>query len=124
MLTHCTAAGRKVWLYGHQEVALSFTKYARNGRPCLRLITVQDGVEAGTYAVCTVNLPQVAMQEDEVAIKTWFENVGMLGWLIDHGIVSHPLRYAYLANVFIPICSLLIRDDTVSAEQDSHTAQR
>lgn len=119
MPVHCTATHQRVRCYGHQEVVLSFSRYLRNGRHCLRLISVQDGAETGTCAVCTVNLPHIPMRGDEVAIKTWYENVGMLGWLIDQGIVSHPLHYAYLANVFIPVCALLIQDDRLPAEDDS-----
>jgi hypothetical protein len=111
MLCHGIAEGKRIRHYGNREVALSFTKYKRNGRTCLRLMAVKDGVEAEPVAVCTVNLPDIAMSENEVAIKTWYENVGMLGWLMDHGIVSAPQRYDCFANVFIPVCVLLIRDD-------------
>ncbi|HEY3439431.1 MAG TPA: hypothetical protein VGK29_01705 [Paludibaculum sp.] len=111
MIHHCIAEGKKVRLYGHREVVLSFTKYLRNDRICLRLLAIRDGAEAEPLAVCSVNLPGVPMSENEIAVKTWYENVGMLGWLMDEGIVSHPLRYAYFANVFIPICALLIRED-------------
>jgi len=113
MSCHCIAEGKRVRLYGKREVVLSFTRYLRNGRICLRLMAVEDGVEAGPVAVCTVNLPHVPMAENEVAIKTWFENVGMLGWLMDQGIISEPQHYACFATVFIPICTLLIREDKV-----------
>jgi hypothetical protein len=54
------------------------------------------------------------MAENEVAIKTWYENVGMLEWLMDEGVVSKPQRYAYFSGVFIPICCLLTPDDLES----------
>lgn len=111
MIAHCTVRGKRVRCYGNTEVVLSYGTYLRNGRTCLRLMGVKDGHETEPVAVCTVNLPQVPMAPDEMAIKTWYENVGMLGWLMDEGIVSAPLRYAYFAGVFIPICSLLIRPD-------------
>lgn len=114
MSSHCIAEGRRVRHYGSREVVLSFTRYLRNDRICLRLMAVRDGAEAEPLAVCTVNLPAVAMRENEVAIKTWYENVGMLGWLLDQRIISEPQRYAYFAGVFIPVCSLLIREDHVA----------
>lgn len=95
--------------YGNSEVTLSFTTYSRNGRTCLRLLPAGAAPDAPPLAVCTVNLPSVPMDPGEVAIKTWHENVGMLGWLIDEGIVSHPLRYLSFAGVFIPVCALLVR---------------
>lgn len=110
MIHHCVAAGKRVRHYGNREVVLSFTKYLRNDRVCLRLLAVRDGAEAEPVAICSVNLPGVAMNENEIAVKTWYENVGMLGWLTDEGIVSPPLRYAYFANVFIPICALLTQE--------------
>jgi hypothetical protein len=113
MVAHCTASGRRVRPYGHKEVALSFTQYARNGRICLRLMEVENRQEAGPCAVCTVNLPVIPMADNEVAIKTWNENVGMLEWLMDEEIVSAPQHYAYFGGVFIPICNLLIGDDIV-----------
>ncbi|GEM_PF-6340591 len=118
MLIHCTAEGKRVRHYGHADVVLSFTRYLRNGRICLRLMAVENGVETEPVAVCTVNLPNVPMRADEVAIKTWSENIGMLGWLMDQGVVSEPLHYAYFANVFIPVCSLLIREDLVIEPHD------
>lgn len=111
MLATCTANGKRVRHYGHTPVVLSFTTYPNNGRTCLRLMNVDDDREAGPRAVCTVNLPSVPMAENEVAIKTWYENVGMLGWLMDEGIVSEPQHYAYFSGVFIPVCCLLTRDD-------------
>ncbi|NWF83791.1 MAG: hypothetical protein HXY18_08180 [Bryobacteraceae bacterium] len=94
----------------HTPVVLSFTEYPNNGRTCLRLKEVEGDREDGVRATCTVNLPLAPMGENEVAIKTWHENVGMLEWLIDEGIVSEPQHYAYFSGVFIPICCLLIRD--------------
>jgi hypothetical protein len=114
MVAHWTASGEKVRPYGHREVALSLSRYAKDGRPCLRLLAVENERETAPCAVCTVDLPNVPMAENEVAIKTWHENVGMLGWLMDQGIVSPPLHYAYFAGVFIPICSLLKGNDDPS----------
>jgi hypothetical protein len=76
-------------------------------------MAVENDCETEPCAVCTVNLPNVPMAKDEIAIKTWYENIGMLGWLMDQGIVSAPQRYAYFASVFIPISCLLIQDDYV-----------
>ena len=111
MTYHCIAEGKRVRRYGNHEIVLSFSRYLRNNRICLRLLAVRDGVEAEPVAACSVNLPAVEIMENEIAVKTWYENVGMLGWLMDQGIVSEPLRYAYFAGVFIPICSLMIQED-------------
>lgn len=113
MLAHSTTSGKRVRLYGTTAVALSFSRYKRNGRICLRLVHAEGGHAGEVCASCTVNLAGVAMQEDEVAIKTWHENVGMLGWLMEEGIVSAPLHYASFGGVFIPVCSLLAGEERV-----------
>lgn len=111
MVLHPALHGKRIRCYGSKEVVLSYSTYLRNGRICLRLMGVKEGRETAPVAVCTVNLPQVPMAPDEVAVKTWHENVGMLGWLMEEGIVSEPQRYAFFAGVFIPVCSLLLRQD-------------
>lgn len=70
----------------------------------LREIETNDDV-----AVASVNLPNVNMDEDEIAIKTYSENVGMLSILVDAGVISPPIRYHQLKHVNIPICKLLIK---------------
>jgi hypothetical protein len=78
-------------------------------------VALDHGVETETCAACTVNLPAIEMADNEIAIKTWHENVGMLDWLIDHGIISAPIRYAFFGSVFIPICELLVTGDGAPA---------
>lgn len=91
MLSPCTVNCQTGRHYGHTLVVLSFTKYAHNGRTCLRLVEVDGDREAQACAACTVNLCSASVGENEVAIQTWHENVGMLEWLIDEGIVSELL---------------------------------
>jgi hypothetical protein len=53
---------------------VEFAKYG-NGRTALRLVDSDDG---GTVAVATVNDPRTSLGEDEVLVKTWSENEGVL----------------------------------------------
>lgn len=59
-------------------------------------------------AVASVNLPNVLLDNDEVAIKDYSENEGILECLIDNKIVSEPIRFIHQGYVSIPICKLLI----------------
>jgi hypothetical protein len=93
MAEQSTTSGKRIRPYGHKQVALSITRYARNGRRCLHLIEVEDGRETGSCTACTVNLPDIPLAEDEVAVQTWSKNVGVLEWLIEEEIVSKPLHY-------------------------------
>lgn len=113
MSEQCTTAGKRIRPYGRKQVALSISRYPRNGRTCLRLIEVENGEETGECVACSVNLPGIPLGENEVAIQTWSKNVGVLEWLVDEEIVSKPLHYADFRGTFIPICNLLVDDDRV-----------
>lgn len=74
-----------------------------NGRHALEL------VEQGTgqpVAVASVNLPDAPMTDEEVAIKNWSENEGILKVLIEAGIVSEPVRLMPTGYVYAHICKL------------------
>ena len=58
-----------------------------NGRPALELIDVTDHIP---YAVATVNLPDVLLEDNEVLVKDYSENEGILDFLIDNNIVTLP----------------------------------
>lgn len=81
-----------------------FAKY-NNGRTAIKL---QDKLDGEPIATATVNLPDVMMKEDEVAIKDYSENEGMLNAFVKAGIVGRPFMFAESGFVAIPICKLLI----------------
>lgn len=75
-----------------------------NGRTALRLIDVEDG---SPVAVATVNLPDVELEADEVLIKTYSENAGMLETLIDAGVIEDTGKNVQSGYVVLPVCKLL-----------------
>lgn len=78
-----------------------FGKYA-NGRVSITLV---DSGE--TIAIATVNLVDSCIESDEVIIKDWSENKGMLDALIKAGIVAEPDKYEQTGHVIAFICKLL-----------------
>ena len=76
-----------------------------NGRVALEFLDPEDGCP---ITVATVNLPNVHMDSDEVGIKHYSENQGILKEMIDQGIISTPVRYEPSGFVDIPICKVLI----------------
>lgn len=62
---------------------VSFGRYS-NGRTAIRLI---DSLDGAPVATATVNVPDVKLAKDEVIIKNWSENSGILRALIDHDVV-------------------------------------
>lgn len=74
-----------------------------NGRPALQLIDAEDG---SPIATATVNLPDVPLGRNQVAIKDWSENEGMLKALTEAGIVKPTGQTVPSGYVEVPICEL------------------
>jgi len=74
-----------------------------NGKnPALELYDMEDGFP---FAKCTVNIP--GLSKDEVGVKNYSENEGMLEFLVKNGIVEKPHRYENSGFVQIPICKII-----------------
>lgn len=71
--------------------------YYSNNRKAL---FITDPVTAEPYATCTVNLPELKCNDDEVFVKDYSENEGMAQILIDNGVICpQPLstfRYNFV----------------------------
>lgn len=83
-----------------------FGQYS-NGRVAIRLMEIETGEQ---IAVATVNVPERSLQDDEVIIKDFSENEGMLPALIDAGIVEPTGLTVQTGWTESPICKLLITD--------------
>lgn len=70
--------------------------------------------EYGPECECTasVNLPDEDLEDDEIAVKSYSENEGMLEAMIAAGHVSEPIKWVDTRFVRIAICKLLIKDQT------------
>lgn len=74
-----------------------------NGRPALQLIDAEDG---SPIATATVNLPNVPLGKNQVAIKDWSENQGMLRALTEAGVIEPTGETVSSGYVQVPICEL------------------
>ena len=86
------------------ECQVVFRQYP-NGRPAIQLIDVTDG---GPYTTATINLPEVRLGKDEVIIKDYSENAGVLEGLVNSGIVQLTGRSVESGYITAPICKLLV----------------
>ena len=87
------------------NVSVKLSKYT-NGRTRIDLIEEsEDGVYP--YATCTVNMPNVLLQPDEVLIKDYSENQGILEFLTSNNIVEETENGINTQHTFIPVCRLL-----------------
>ena len=78
-------------------------RYTNGGRRALALYDVVDGEPVATV---TVNLPEDSCDEDEIFVKDYSENTGMVTALLDAKLVERPHRYVRSGFVSVPVCRL------------------
>lgn len=86
------------------DCELKFGQYG-NGRTAIQLIDKKD---RDLVAVATVNMENDPLEADEVFIKDYSENEGMLQALINAGIVKDTGERVASGWVMIPKAKLLI----------------
>lgn len=74
-----------------------------HGGIALSLLREEEGFME-LYATASVCVPDLA--NDEIAIKNYGENEGMLEQLLDNGVIYPPHRYTHSGYVVIPVCKL------------------
>ena len=82
------------------EVQVQKAEY-KNGGTALQLIDAGDGTPFATATLWVEGLAS-----DEVAIKNYSENLGMLTFLVTNKIVEQPHRQINNGFVNIPVCRL------------------
>lgn len=80
-------------------------RHYQNDRIALELIDYHDGEPIAT---ATVNVPEIQLQANQVLIKDYSENEGMLTALEKAGIVKSTGTFVQSGFVQIPVCELLI----------------
>lgn len=83
-----------------------------NGKTALELVAAEDDEENDVFkgepiATATINIP-VILEHDEVLIKNYSENEGMLEALVDAGVVKPTGRVIQTGFVEVPVCKLLV----------------
>lgn len=92
--------------YAEYECRVVMETYVKGGTS----IRLED--DEGPIAVCTVWFPE--LEENEVAVKNYSENAGILDLLIEEEIVWPPHRFIPSGYVIIPVC--LLREDGLSTK--------
>jgi hypothetical protein len=93
--------------YSEYDVILSWGKYG-NGRKALEIIDSEDGFPV---MVATVNIPEVPLTENEVIIKNYSENEGVLEFLQENGIVGPVKREVGTGFVSFPVVDVYTSSD-------------
>lgn len=86
---------------------LQFGKY-ENGRTAIELVEIETG---DPIVVATVNVPEIELEVDEVIIKNYSENSGILQTLILNSIISEPIASYGNGFVNVPVCKLLVKPE-------------
>jgi len=83
-----------------KKLTLGFDRYY-NERLCITLIDANTGEE---YLRATVNIPDVELGKDELIIKDYSENEGILKALVDAGVIEETGKYVQTGFVKFPVC--------------------
>lgn len=104
-----SAANKEILMqvtFSKYKCELEFRKY-HNGRVMIQLNDAQDGEPV---AAATVNLAESQIEDDEVIIKDWSENEGMLKCLEEAGVVKFTGHRIATGFVKAHVCKLLRTD--------------
>lgn len=77
-----------------------------NGRPVIVLV---DRTDESQIAVATVNVPEISLADDEIVVKDYSENAGMLAALADAGILIDTGKIVPLGHAVGKLCRLANR---------------
>lgn len=90
-----------------RDVVIQLHKYS-NDRPVIQLIDAEDGEP---YATATVNIPDVLLLDNEVLVKDYSENEGILDFLVKNNIVTPTQNGVQSGFVWLPIA--ILNDESV-----------
>ncbi len=98
--------------FSHYTCKAQITRYRSGGGNAIQLVAAADDPENEIYAgepiaTASINLP-IALESDEVIIKDYSENEGMVDALVAAGIIGKPLRYVSSGFIEAPVCKLLV----------------
>lgn len=90
-----------------RNLVISLGKY-ENGRTVIQL---NDAIDGHPYAVATVNMPNVLLADNEVLIKDYSENQGVLDFLIKYNVVTPTPNGVQSGFVWLPLA--ILNDESV-----------
>lgn len=92
------------------QAELFISKYEDGGAPYILFKSVHDE----PLCVATVNIPELELADDDVCIKTWSENEGLLEEMIRLAIIEPPYRMVACGPyVHASICKILVGPNAV-----------
>ena len=96
-------------IFAREKCSLSVGQY-RNGATAISLESVPDG---SPVAVATVNVEDYPLQDDQILVKDYSENAGMVSALVNANVI-HPLPVAIVSSGYVKIPCHRLTDDFMS----------
>lgn len=96
-------SNEKTFKFSEFTCAIKLHKY-QNNRTAIQLI---DAIEGDPVIMATVNIPEIPLDKDEVIIKNYSENEGILNVLVAEGIVERTGKAVEVGYNICEICKLL-----------------
>lgn len=93
------------------KVTVHLHNYYQNNRLAIQLNSFED---KAPYAVVTVNKPEVLLADNEVLVKDYSENEGMLDFLVKNNIVTPTPNGVQSGFVWLPVA--IVNDESVWGE--------
>lgn len=94
--------------YGKTKEIIVLKEQYQFGGTALVLKEYNEGSKEWEVTLIATTKLDYYTKDDEVLIKNYSENSGILEWLIINGIVSKPLAVIETGYVQIPLCKVLI----------------
>lgn len=95
------------WTGASLRLFCEYNTYLKGGI-ALELIHVDEDGYFDPYAMASVCVPY--LEDDEIAIKDYGENAGMLEQLLYNKVIYPPHRYVQSGYVNVPVCKLIRRE--------------
>lgn len=93
--------------YDNLELSVSFEKYLNNNRKAIILYDYNSDLPGEIYTKATLNLPYVNLNDDEVVIKNYSENVGLDDALIENNLTEDTGKTVEINYITVPIHKIL-----------------
>lgn len=74
---------------GSYQVTIQLGKY-KNGQTSMQLLDAEDGTPVATASIA---MPELSLDENEIVVKDYSENEGMLDFLLENSIVEMCSEY-------------------------------
>lgn len=88
------------------KIIIDYTQKYNNGKPVIDFYEAETGEP---YLTATTNIHGLSLAKDEILIKDYSENEGVLEFLEQNKIVEFTGNYIHQGWVAIPVCKLLIK---------------